>query len=309
VLLTMDCETAKSDVTPYATQMSGSGPIDYHESARSIRGYVETASSYGFPTTLFVHPEVAVGNMELLLSLEKQGACLGLHLHPYKFKSQNYEYDLGAYSASDQREILHKAMQVWESALGKPPAYFRAGYFSANDSTYRVLHELGFRGGSLSNPGRILPSHCSVWAGAEVYPHRAHLGFRQIKGDSDFINVPVSGAFGRPVARGHAGEQGYEWSYIPHTYDHREIIQDVLKRFADDVPRFGTIVTDTHNDQDYSDPKHPARQNLELILRSIQDFCKELDMKPVGITLDALCELVLNDETNGDEIGGVGCEE
>ena len=296
VLLTMDCETAKSDVTPYATQMSGSGPLDYRESERSIRGYVETAASYGFPTTLFAHPEVAVGNTELLLALEKHGACLGLHLHPYKLKGQNYKYDLGAYSATEQREILYRAMQVWESALGKPPQYFRAGYFSANDNTYQVLHELGFRGGSLSNPGRILPSHCSVWAGAEVYPHRAHFGFRLIKGDRDFINVPVSGAFGRPVARGHAGEQGYEWSYIPHAYDHRKIIQDVLRRFAGYEPRFGTIVTDTHNDQDYSDSEHPARQNLELILRSIQDFCKEMDLKPVGITVDALCELVLKDK-------------
>ena len=73
-------------------------------------------------------------------------------------------------------------------------------------------------------------------------------------------------------------------------------MQDVLRRFADDEPRFGTVVTDTHNDQDYSDPEHPARQNLELILQSLQEFCKEMDMLPVGITLDALCELVLKDE-------------
>ena len=292
----MDCETARTDVTPYAAQVSGSGPIDYRESERSIRGYVETAAAHGFPTTLFAHPEVALGNAELLLALEEQGACLGLHLHPYKLKGQKYRCELGAYSASEQREILHDAMPVWESALGKAPRYFRGGYFSANDSTYRVLHELGFWGGSLSNPGRVLPSHCSVWAGAEPYPHRAHFGFRQLRGNSDFVDVPVSGAFGRPVTRGHAGEQGYEWSYIPHTYDHREIIRDVLGRFAEEDPRFATIVTDTHNDQDYSNPEHPARQNLELIFRSIRDFCAEMDRQPVGITLDALCELVLADE-------------
>ena len=39
---------------------------------------------------------------------------------------------------------------------------FRAGYFSANDMTYGVLEALGFRGGSVSIPGQILPEHCSV---------------------------------------------------------------------------------------------------------------------------------------------------
>ena len=97
------------------------------------------------------------------------------------------------------------------------------------------------------------------------------------------------------VAQGHAGEQGYEWSYVPHTYDHRAVIRDVLNRFRTEDPRFGTLVTDSHNDQDYSDPGHPARQNLELILRSIGDFCEQMEMIPVGITLDALCELVLAD--------------
>ena len=295
VLLTMDCETTRSDVTPHARRMSGSGPADYRESERSIYFYVETAKAYGFPVTLFAHPEVALENTNLLQTLQDQGACLGLHLHPYKLRGGRYKYDLGAYSARTQREIIQEAMEIWASALGKAPRYFRAGYFSANDCTFGVLRELGFVGGSLSNPGRVLPAHCSVWAGAEPYPHRAHLGFRLIRGNSDFINVPVSAAFGRPVAQGHAGEQGYEWSYVPHTYDHRAVIRDVLNRFRTEDPRFGTLVTDSHNDQDYSDPGHPARQNLELILRSIGDFCEQMEMLPVGITLDALCELVLAD--------------
>ena len=61
VLLTMDCETARSDLTPCAIRMSGSGPSDYRESERSIRAYVETAATYDFPVTLFTHPEVASG--------------------------------------------------------------------------------------------------------------------------------------------------------------------------------------------------------------------------------------------------------
>ena len=292
VMLTMDCESAKLDVTPYASRMSGSGPSDYRESERSIRGYVEMAASHGFPVTLFVHPEVAVGQPDLLLNLQQQGACLGLHLHPYKFAGGRYEYDLGAYPAAEQREILEDASDVWASALGQRPLYFRAGYFSANDSTFAVLAELGFKGGSLSNPGRVLPSHCSVWAGAAPYPHRAHPGFRLIEGDSDFVEVPVSVADGMPVAVGHAGEQGFAWPYIPHTYDHAQVIRNILDRFRTDRPPFAAIVTDTHNDQDYTDADHPARRNLDCILKSIRTFCDERRMQPVGIALDALCDLV-----------------
>ncbi len=295
MLLTMDCETARSDLMPCAIRMSGSGPVDYLESGRSIRVYVETAASNGFPVTLFVHPEVASENAELLLELREHGACLGLHLHPYKLKGAKYKYDLGAYSAGEQSGIVSEAMQVWEFALGSPPRYFRAGYFSANDKTFGVLNELGFAGGSLSNPGRVLPGHHSVWEGADPYPHRAHHECRLIAGDSDFINVPASVAFDRPVQQGHAGERGYEWSYVPYGYDHGAIVQNVLDRFLADMPRFPVIVTDTHNDQDYSDLEHPARRNLELILRSIRDNCKQMEMQTVGVTLDALCDRVLAD--------------
>ena len=295
MLLTMDCETARSDLTPYAIRMSGSGPADYRESERSIRAYVETAASHGFPVTLFTHPEVATENADLLLDVRECGACLGLHLHPYKLKGGKYKHDLGAYAAGEQAGIVSEAMQAWESALGGPPRYFRAGYFSANDATFRVLGELGFAGGSLSIPGRVLPGHYSVWAGADIYPHRAHHECRLVAGESDFINVPVSVACGCPVRRGHAGERGYEWPYVPHSYDHRAVIENVLDRFLAEKPRFPVIVTDTHNDQDYSDPEHPASRNLELILKSIRDICKQMEMQAVGVTLDALCDRVLAD--------------
>ena len=293
VLLTMDCETARSDLTPSAIRMSGSGPSDYRESERSIRAYVETATSHGFPVTLFAHPEVASENGNVLLEMSDRGACLGLHVHPYKLKGGNYKHDLGAYSSAVQSRVVSEAMQAWESSLGGPPRYFRAGYFSASDATFRVLGDLGFAGGSLSIPGRVLPGHQSMWAGAETYPHRAHYECRLDAGESDFVNVPVSVAFGRPVQRGHAREQGFEWLYVPHRYDHAAVIKDLLDRFLCDAPRFPVIMTDSHNDQDYSDPGHAARMNFELILKTIPDACRRMGMRPEGITLDALCKLVL----------------
>jgi len=276
--------------------MSGSGPRDYAESETAIRAYTTLAKECGFPCTIFAHPEVAVKHRDLLLELQSQGACLGLHLHPYKFGDGRYRKDLGAYSALEQRKILREAGEVWGKSLGQRPLYFRAGYFSASDSTFRVLRELGFRGGSLSIPGRVLPDHASVWAGAEPYPHRAHLNFRQPRGASDFVEVPVSVDFQRPVHIGEAGELGYEWLYIPSMrYNHREILRDILERFQTDLPRYPVIVTDTHNDQDYSNPRHPARLNLDTVLDSIESFCANMGLQPTGCTLDTLCDLVLSD--------------
>jgi len=301
VLFTMDCEPAKTDVSAHALRMSRSGPKDYEESERSIRGYVEAVRAFGFSSTLFVHPEVAVKQRDLLLELQSRGVCLGLHLHPYKFGDGRYRRDLGAYSASEQYKLIKKAMTVWENALGQKPLYFRPGYFSANDNTFRVLQKLGFRGGSVSCPGRELLEHYSLWSGAEPYPHRANLNFRQLKGSSKFVEVPISVDFQRPVLKGHAGQKGYEWLYVPCTlYDHKEVLRNILKRFKVEAPRFPVIVTDTHNDQDYSNHENPARSNLSLILNSIKRFCREMDVKPKSCTLDDLCDLVLSERLPKD---------
>lgn len=299
VLLTMDCEPALTDVTPYARQMSGSGPADHAEGERSILAYAARAKERGFPVTFFLHPEVAAAHRDLLLDLQREGACLGLHLHPYKFGKAEHAHDLGAYTASQQLDILGKAADAWEAALGQRPQWFRAGYFSANDATFSVLEQLGFRGGSLSNPGRVLPAHYSVWAGADPYPRRANFAFRQIAGDSDFVEVPASVDFERPVQVGEAREQGYEWPYIPsQQYDHPSVIAHILERIKRDSPPCGVVVTDTHNDQDYSEPGHPATRNLTLILDTIEASGAQVGLQPVPCTIASLCDRVLSETSS-----------
>jgi len=134
VLLTMDCETPRCEVSEHGARMSASGPANREDAARAVRGYAETAAAAGFPVTLLAHPEVAVAHPGLLLQLQREGACLGLHLHPYKLAGERYELDLGAYSAAEQQQIVEAACERWESALGQRPRYFRAGYFSASAS-------------------------------------------------------------------------------------------------------------------------------------------------------------------------------
>src|SRR5690606_19128288 len=113
--------------------------------------------------------------------LEGQGACLGLHLHPWKFGDGTYRAHFGGLTEAQQRAALSEAIALWQRAIGRRPRYFRPGTFSANDASYRVLVDLGFRGGSIAAPGRVYPDLSSIWTGAEKDPHRPHATFRQLK--------------------------------------------------------------------------------------------------------------------------------
>ena len=97
ILMTMDCESAKVDVSDHGISLSSSGPADYEESERSIRGFVETVEAAGYPATLFLHPEVAIAHADLVREMQASGTCLGMHLHPYKLTDSDYTQDLGAY--------------------------------------------------------------------------------------------------------------------------------------------------------------------------------------------------------------------
>ena len=300
VILTMDCEPALFECSPLAVSLSGSGPATYEEGERSIRGYVESAARNGYPVTLFAHPEVAVAQSSLLLELQSAGNCLGMHLHPYKFDDKRYPDDLGAFSGDQQRELVSDATEVWSNALGQHPRFFRGGVFSANDDTFRVLHQLGFEGGSVSCPGRVLPQAKAVWAGTQLYPHRANLSFRMIDGTSDFVEVPISVDTKRPMTtrdhtshRGDRHEAGFEWPYIPsRRYDHEAVVDGVLRRSVADNSTFPTYVTNTHQDQDYMDPLHPATMNLSTIFQALRKTADDLAIELVGRTVSDMCDQV-----------------
>ena len=293
VIFTMDCEPTLFECSPLAIELSGSGPATHEEGERSIRGYVEAAGREGYPVTLFAHPEVAVAQPGLLHELQAAGACLGMHLHPYKFDTVRYPRDLGSFTPDQQAELIAAASNVWSDALGQHPRFFRGGVFSANDATFGVLLELGFEGGSLSCPGRTLPEAMAIWAGAELYPHRANLSFRHIEGDSDFVEVPISVDTTRPMEKGDRREPGFEWPYVPsRLYDHRAVVRNVIARSIDDGTAFPTYVTNTHQDQDYSDPEHPSSVKLQTIFRSLRESASEQGIGLSGTTIADMCDRV-----------------
>ena len=88
--------------------------------------------------------------------------------------------------------MLSRAIEMWLKVFNVPPRYFRQGTLSANDSLFRVLADLGFRGSSVSLPGRVFPDKHAVWVGAPLDPHRGHPDFRLLEGPLEFANMPIS---------------------------------------------------------------------------------------------------------------------
>ncbi len=287
VSISMDCERDRQFTHPTA-----SGPADFAASADWVRAYADLAGAYGWPVTFFLHPEVAEGQADLFLDLEGQGACLGLHLHPWKFGDGRYRAHFGGLSADQQRAALSEAAALWQRAVGRRPLYFRPGTFSANDATFGVLVDLGFRGGSISAPNRVYRDLCSIWTGAEKDPHRPHRIFRQLKGDLDFGNVPLTHDYSRlEDLRGRRFHRDLRPDY--QDADYRLIADNIVEQIMERRPSVPVIHMVTHNDHDYTDPEDRVRKNYDVVLREIDRACRSRGIEPVGATMAELVDMVL----------------
>lgn len=298
VVLTMDCEptTATSDRT-------ASGPKDLARGERAVLGYFDIAASYGFPVSYFIHPETALAQAPLFNDLSKRGACLGLHLHPWKYSVWRYQQrrffaHYGGLSENDQRALLSEASTLWHEAIGRRPEYFRPGTFSANDAIFRVLAELGFRGGSCSAPGRVVPEMQAIWTGAEPDPHRAHAHFRQARGDLDFANVPLSADLSALLTakkgrRMHADlRPDVDWP-AEYGVSYKTIATNIVTQVQERAPAVPAIVIITHNHYEFGDASDAATRRLRDSLDSLCAACSAAGIRPVGATLSKVVDDVL----------------
>lgn len=297
VVLTMDCEPTTETSHPAAT-----GPADWRAGEDAVRGYVEIADSYGFPVTLFVHPEAAVAQPDLFRDLEARGACLGLHMHPWKYSlwrhgGTKYLAHYGGLSRVAQGELLAEASAIWAEAIGHRPDYFRPGTFSANDSVFAVLAEQGFRGGSCTAPGRVIPEMQAIWTGGQPDPHRANPVFRQAVGELAFANMPLSADFSRHLS-GPAGRSMYadfrpdvDW---PGQYgvSYRTIATNIVAQVTERAPAVPVLNAITHNHYRYRDASDPVYGRLRVMLDEMVSACSAAGRDAVGATLKDVADAV-----------------
>lgn len=294
----MDCEPTTATSHPAAT-----GPANWSMGESAVRGYAEIAAEYGLPITYFIHPEAAVAQGGMFREMESEGACLGLHMHPWKYSLWRYQgrkfmAHYGGLSLEEQEELLAESSDQWADAVGHKPYYFRPGTFSANDSIFRALTAQGFRGGSCTAPGRFIPEMQAIWSGGQADPHRANRNFRQAIGDLEFANVPLSADFSR-ILTGPAGRNMYadfrpdvDW---PGQYDvsYRTIATNIIGQVRARAPATPVLCTITHNHYAYCNTSDPVYRRLRVMLDEIINACEKSGITPEGATLQNIADEIL----------------
>ncbi len=156
-VLSMDCERVNPGKPFYPA-----GPRTERESARNIAAFIDIARETDFPVTLFLTPEAATLHAGYLKRLDPEQVEFGLHLHPRTF-GLGVSESLGLLEVPVQERLLAQATDIIEEALGRRPVSFRAGFYSANESTFRILKSLGYHYSSTTVPGRYKPAYGIDW--------------------------------------------------------------------------------------------------------------------------------------------------
>ncbi|WP_372623556.1 polysaccharide deacetylase family protein [Falsiroseomonas sp.] len=298
VVITMDCEPSTATSHPKAT-----GPRDWAMGERAVTGYVGIAREYGFPCTFFVHPETITAQAAMFRSLEADGHCVGLHMHPWKYafsryQGAKYRCHFGDLTEQEGTALLAEASVLFHEAMGRHPSWFRPGTFSANDSTFRVLAALGFRGGSISAPERVYRATRSVWTGCEPDPHRANATFRQLAGELEFGNMPLSADFSQVLTAPNGRRMPAD--FRPDTdwkgqfgITYRSIAENIVDQVKARAPAVPVLNAISHNMFEFRDAADPFTQRFREMLDEMCAACARAGLKPVGTTLADIVERAL----------------
>jgi polysaccharide deacetylase len=274
ILFTMDCEP----VTPRAKK---TGPKTWVLSARAIEGFCDRLSSAGYPVTLFVSAECAEQHSPLMQELAGRDIELGLHVHPPDLDAQRFSRHLGQYGAEEQRTIVEEAVERFYDAVGIRPRSCRSGAFSANDATFQMLYQLGFRQGSLSVPGRDLPREAACWTDAELDTHYVDSSNRLRAGDLPFLELPVTSDPNRVYRQGHPSDLCIENSTVEDW--HRPLIEQHLARMAAANVAFRTLCLYTQSGLAYfhDDDRHSI--TIEQLIDYFDTLVEHYELVPTTL--------------------------
>jgi len=279
-IFSMDCERIANE------SPEGGGPRSWEIGGEAISRFSEILSNEGFRAVFFIQPEAAERYAGLFLKLKDKGFELGLHIHPGNFRDHSFKKHLGSYSPDEQRHILSLAISDWRKALGFEPKSFRAGFFSANDYTYKILYELGFRQSSTSKPDRNLPEVHASWVGAYPYGHHVNPNNRLIPGTLELYEVPISVNSQKRRTSGDPLDLRIEATCTLE--DHEETIDLNIKKMLElNIPA-KSIVTITHNTESFL----YNQSVLKFIISHLRRTATKHDLKIVSITLEELHNVV-----------------
>ena len=238
---------------------------------RSIRGLGDIFSQTGMKGTFVVIPSDMTVHAGVYRELEAQGHEVGLHVHPAE---QGYEEFLGVYGFEEQVAILKEGVDLFANALGRPPAVFTPGYFSANDHTFPALEALEFTHGTVSMPTRNLPQCACVWGGSPLDIHYPHRYNRSLAGDVDFVDIPPTvDVESRMWGGAHPQDLRIE---LVDAKNHWYTIHKNVKRQVEagsEIP-VKYLKALTHNIFDYSDARDFRRETMLGVVSAVREICE-----------------------------------
>jgi hypothetical protein len=273
VVFTMDCLPAGNRVEP-------PGPTTWEQSARAIEGFCTRLQLAGYHATLFLTPQCAEEHGPFAEELLDRGVELGLYIHPQSLDAGRFKQYLGQYSREQQRAIVALALERLQAALGIRPQSVRSAMFSASDETFSVLYELGFRQGSVSNPGRRVSKHAAVWTGAEREPHYTDPHNRLRAGALPFLEIPVT-----TDAQQERGGLAPDLAIENGTVElwHRPLIEVQLQRMEEAGVPFRTLCFYTRNCFDYYGDREPQSVTLDALLNYLAELSDRYEVLPATL--------------------------
>jgi len=270
----IDCEATQHSVN------------DAELGRKGASGFADILDEYGMKATFFMIPGDAESDPDLYRSFIERGHEIGLHLHP---GDEGFFEFAGVMGPDEQYELISKAKNRWAKAIGFEPTCFCMGYGSANDYTYGVLEDLGFKYGQVEIAGRRLVATASVWEGAPLTIHYANRWNRLLPGTMDFIEIPHT-----------VDTESYMWGG-KHPQDLRVELVDaknhwytmykaMIRQKDDDSIPIKIIRGVTHNTFDYSDPKNFRRETLIGMIDSMHSIMENADCEFETATLGTIAE-------------------
>ena len=271
ILFSMNCDSPERKAGP-------DRPRTWEQSCRSIESFCSQVLNAGYRATLFVSAACAAEHAPLLEEMAGRGIEIGLFLHPQSLLDGRFKGHLAEYNAEDQEAMIDYAAEQVEEAIGSRPRSFRGGDFSASDATYKVLYALGFRQGSLSNPGRDVRRHVAHWSGAEVDAHYVDPADRLKAGSLPFLELPVTTDPEEIDRAGFALDLCIESG--PFEGWHRSLAERQIERMEAEQVLFRSLCFFTHNAVPYQLADAPQTQTLQAILDYLDSLAEQYEIVP-----------------------------
>ncbi|MGC9316925.1 MAG: hypothetical protein ACP5KN_02670 [Armatimonadota bacterium] len=293
----MDCQTP---------QKPGGGKDQTWEVAeRAVRGLAEVFAERDLIRALGFcsEPEVARRQSELFREMADLGAWQALHFQVRGYRpagaAEDYDWErpLTDYGYEEQKAVIAIAKDEWEQALGMPAEDFGACCAQANDYTFPILAELGFRQGYCSAPGRYNPEAGQMWWGAFPHSHHTSSKSRLVCGELPLYEFTLTRTLTpQEVSPG-------VWMVDDLRAERERVFDDAMAiaeaSVRDMMLRDHPVLyvhVPTHNTWDVTDIEHPRRQAVETAIDVAYALAEMLDLELVPATLRDMHE-------RADELG------